>query len=252
MNRQEAEQYLYYAMNIGELLLENGAEVGRVEDTVRRICLAGGAERADVFSITSNMSASIYGKEFGSCTQTRRVVNTVNDFHKLEELNCLSRKICEDGMTFGEIEREIERIQKEQGYSFWWLVLDYALISGSFCIFFGGNAKDMVISALIGVLLKFLMTFMQKTAANHLFNALICSVAGGFLANLAVFASVADHADRISIGNIMLLIPGIAFTNSLRDMFSGDTITGLIRFMESILLAVIIAFGFNIAGFYFR
>ena len=155
-------------------------------------------------------------------------------------------------MTFGEIEREIGRIQKEQGYSFWWLVLDYALISGSFCVFFGGNARDMVISALIGVLLKFLMTFMQKTAANHLFNALICSVAGGFLANLAVFASVADHADRISIGNIMLLIPGIAFTNSLRDMFSGDTITGLIRFMESILLAVIIAFGFNIAGFYFR
>ena len=252
VNRQEAEQYLYYAMNIGELLLENGAEVGRVEDTVRRICLAGGAERADVFSITSNMSASIYGKEFGSCTQTRRVMNTVNDFHKLEELNCLSRKICEEGMTFGEIEREIERIQKEQGYSFWWLVLDYALISGSFCVFFGGNARDMVISALIGVLLKFLMTFMQKTAANHLFNALICSVAGGFLANLAVFVSVADHADRISIGNIMLLIPGIAFTNSLRDMFSGDTITGLIRFMESILLAVIIAFGFNIAGVYFR
>ena len=112
MNRQEAEQYLYYAMNIGELLLENGAEVGRVEDTVRRICLAGGAERADVFSITSSMSASIYGKEFGSCTQTRRVLNTVSDFHKLEELNCLSRKICEEGLTFGEIEREIERIQK--------------------------------------------------------------------------------------------------------------------------------------------
>ena len=251
MNRQDAEQYLYYAMDIGELLLENGAEVGRVEDTVRRICLAGGAERADVFSITSNMSASSYGKEFGSCTQTRRVLNTVNDFHKLEELNCLSRKICEEGMSFEEMETEIDRIRKESGYSFFWLVLDYALISGSFCVFFGGNMRDMVVSALIGVLLKFLMTGMKQTAANHLFNALICSAVGGFLANLAVYFSLAEHADMISIGNIMLLIPGVAFTNSLRDMFSGDTITGLIRFMESILLAVIIALGFNIPGFLF-
>ncbi len=251
MNRQDAEQYLYYAMDIGELLLENGAEVGRVEDTVRRICLAGGAERADVFSITSNMSASIYGKEFGSCTQTRRVVNTVNDFHKLEELNGLSRKICEEGISFEEMETEINRIRQESGYSSFWLVLDYALISGSFCVFFGGNMRDMLVSALIGVLLKFLMTFMKKTAANYLFNALVCSAAGGFLANLAVCFSLAEHADMISIGNIMLLIPGVAFTNSLRDMFSGDTITGLIRFMESVLLAVIIAFGFNIAGFLF-
>lgn len=77
MNRREAEEYLYCAMSIGEQLLVSGAEVGRVEDTIRRICLAYGAERADVFSITSSIVTTIYGTDFGVCTQTRRVSRMV-------------------------------------------------------------------------------------------------------------------------------------------------------------------------------
>ena len=107
----------------------------------------------------------------------------------------------------------------------------------------------MFASALIGVILKFLESIVKKSSANTLLTALICSIAGGFLAALAVKTGLGHHADMISIGNVMLLIPGIAFTNSLRDMFSGDTITGLIRFMESILLAMIIALGFALVNF---
>lgn len=251
MNREEAEQCLFCAMSIGEQLLINGAEVGRVEDTIRRICMAYGASRVDVFSITSSIVTTIYGKEFGTCTQTRRVSQMANDLHKLDELNCLSRKICDTRPAPSQIQPELEKIMNGIRYSFGVQVLVYALISGSFSVFFGGDAKDMIASALIGVMLKFLDGFMKKSAVNALLPALICSTAGGFLANLAVRIGLGTHADLISIGNIMLLIPGIAFTNSLRDMFSGDTITGLIRFMESILLAIIIALGFTFSNFLF-
>ena len=105
----------------------------------------------------------------------------------------------------------------------------------------------MIASAMIGILLKFLESFLKKGYLNKLITALICSVAGGFLANLSVMIGLGSHADFISIGNIMLLIPGVAFTNSLRDMFSGDTITGLVRFLESVLLAIIIALGFTLS-----
>ena len=96
MKRETAEQYLFYAMTIGEMLLTSGAEVGRVEDTIRRICIAYGAERVDVFSITSSIVTTMYGEDFGICTQTRRVAGMSNDLNKLDELNCLSRKICEE------------------------------------------------------------------------------------------------------------------------------------------------------------
>ena len=249
MNRREAEEYLYCAMSIGEQLLVSGAEVGRVEDTIRRICLAYGAERADVFSITSSIVTTIYGADFGVCTQTRRVSGMVNDLDRVDQLNQLSREICQEKPTHEAIKEKLTQIQNRPHYSFGMQLLIYALVSGSFSVFFGGDWKDMAASAIIGVLLKFIEAFVKKGSVNSLIIALICSTVGGFLANLAVYSGIGDHADLISIGNIMLLIPGIAFTNSLRDMFSGDTITGLIRFMESILLALVIALGFTFAGF---
>ena len=93
--------------------------------------------------------------------------------------------------------------------------------------------------------------FVKKGALNSLLTVLLCCGAGGVLSNLTVLIGLGHHADLISIGNIMLLIPGIAFTNSLRDMFSGDTITGLIRCMEALLLALVVGLGFTVANLLF-
>lgn len=54
---------------------------------------------------------------------------------------------------------------------------------------------------------------------------------------------IGNNVDKISIENILLLIPGLAFTNSLRDMFSRDTITGLVKLSESVFLDMAIATG---------
>ena len=251
MNQEDAQHYLYCAMSIGEQLLMSGAEVSRVEDTIRRICIAYGASRVDVFSITSSIVTTLYSEESGPCTQTRRIAGMAYDLNKLEQLNQLSRKICAEKPDYHRILGDLNSICCGPRYSFATQLLIYALISGSFSVFFGGDALDMAASAVIGILLKFLESFISRSALNALLSALLCSIAGGFLSSLSVLAGLGHHADLISIGNIMLLIPGIAFTNSLRDMFSGDIITGLIRFIESILLSIIIALGFSFANFLF-
>ena len=68
------------------------------------------------------------------------------------------------------------------------------------------------------------------------------------MASLAVRVGLGESVDMISIGNIMLLIPGIPLTNSLRDMFSGNTISGMMRFLEAIIMALVIAFGFALVA----
>ncbi len=249
MKREEAEQYLYCAMSIGEQLLISGAEVSRVEDTIRRICTAYGAKRVDVFSITSCIITTIYGEDFDFCTQTRRISATSHDLSKLDALNALSRRICLEKPDPALIKEKIEEIQNGPRYSFKTQLLIYALVSASFSMFFGGNARDMIASAIIGVLLKFLELFIKRGSVNNFITALICSTAGGFLSNLSVMIGLGQHADLINIGNIMLLIPGIAFTNSIRDLFSGDIISGLTRFIESITLAMVIALGFTLGNF---
>ena len=251
MNRTEAEERLYCAMTIGEELLVSGAEVNRVEDTIRRICTAYGAERVDVFTITSSIVTTIYGADFGACTQTRRVSGMAYDLNRLDALNRLSRRICSENLSPEEVRAEIKCIDAGPRYAFGMQLFIYALISGSFSIFFGGSLRDMLASALIGILLKLFESALRRKAHNALVTGLLCSSAGGLLAQLSVRLGLGVHADLIGIGNIMLLIPGIAFTNSLRDLFSGDTITGLIRFLESMLLAIVIALGFTLAGLLF-
>ena len=58
----------------------------------------------------------------------------------------------------------------------------------------------------------------------------------------AKFGLTEDYG-KIIIGNIMLLVPGVAFVNALRDMIGGDMMSGILRVCESILLAVFLAAG---------
>jgi len=251
MNRNQSNKVLHCAMSIGELLLSSGAEVGRVEDTIRRICMAYGATRVDVFSITSSIVTTMYGEGFESCTQTRRVPSMKNDFTKLDLLNQLSRRICTELPDPDTIPAEIEKIKTGTRYNFRTQLFIYALTAGAFTIFFGGNIKDMVSSVIVGIALKCFESLLRRGPANALLTSLVCSSVGGFLSHLAVSLGLGSHPDMIAIGNIMLFIPGVMFTNSLRDMFSGDTITGFIRCAESLLTAVIVALGFTVAGFLF-
>ena len=55
------------------------------------------------------------------------------------------------------------------------------------------------------------------------------------------------HLDKILIGDIMLLIPGLAMTNSIRNMLAGNTISGVVRLTESLIWAGALAGGFMIA-----
>ena len=244
----KANEYLYQVLDIGQAMLQSGGEVSRVEDSIRRLCAAFGAERADVFTITSSIVVTIYAHHFGAVTQTRRITGTQYDLHRLELLNLLCRRICAERLTLEETERALDAIRDEPQYSFPVQLLTFALISASFSLFFGGSALDAAASGVIGAVLKVMDQAIRRTEANAFLSALLCSCLGGLLAALSVRIGLGRNVDMISIGNIMLLIPGIPMTNSLRDMFSGNTISGLMRFIEAVLLALVIACGFALVA----
>lgn len=247
MEREEADKLLYYALHIGEQMLLCGAEVNRVEDSITRICKAYGIDRVDVLTITASIVVTIYGSRFGSITQTRRIQGQNTHLKKLDRLNHLSRTICEVMPDFSYIEDQLVCIHNIKNYPFWIQVAAYALISGSFSLFFGGDYRDMAVSAFIGILLKYVETLFRKLQIYNFFIVLICSAFGGLMAYISVHTGLGTHADKISIGNIMLLIPGVSLTNAIRDMFQGDTISGLLRFCEAVLIAVCVAAGFAAA-----
>ena len=251
MERAVAQKALFYAMTIGERLLISGAEVSRVEDTIRRVALAYGAERVDVFSITSSIVSTLYFNCDQCVTQTRRVSSSANDFSAIDQLNQLSRTICAARPDFEWIRAELARIDARRRYSPGALIAIYALVSAAFTVFFGGGARDMLASAAIGAALRLVEMALKPAAFNRMLAVFLCGCVGGLLANLATLLVPGCRTDLISIGNIMLFIPGFAFINSLRDLLSGDTIIGLIRFFESLLLAILLALGFALANLIF-
>ena len=248
-SKRELTQFVSGALDLGEELLISGAEVARVEDTIRRLCMAYGAESVDVFTITSSVIVTADFGERGCITQTRRISGLKFNLSAFEALNGLSRRACSERMEPAKLREELNHIGSLPKYSYGQNCGIWALIASSFSLFFGGHLFDAFLSGFIAVVLFAVQNFLGRLRVNSYFSTVLCSLVGGFLSNLAYviyLGKVEIHPSMINIGIIMLLIPGIALTNAIRDMFSGDTISGLLRFIEALVLSVAIAWGFAV------
>ena len=237
------------AMSIGEQMLISGAEVHRVEDSVRRICRARGAVRTDVFIITSSMVLTVHDAAGVAYTETRRINSSGTDYEALDKLNALSRKICSEPMTDAEIRRELDKIKNRKKYPIWMELIAYAFIGSAFTLFFGGTPIQALVALFIGAILKGVVFASEKFVQNTVFSKFISSFILVSLSFLAVRCKIVPRPDEIIIGNIMLLIPGIGFTNALRDLFMGDSIAGSLRLLEAVLSAAAIAAGYFLIVF---
>lgn len=238
------QKLLSCVMDIGEQMLICGAEVHRVEDSMERMCKAFGAKRIDVFSITSSMVVTISMEDGEQLTQTRRINGSGTDMERLHRLNALSRKICEKPMTAEEIQKEYCKCMESKVYPTWVICLSYALIAGAFTAFFGGTLRDILLSPVIGLLISVVTYFADRLEMNRVFVKFGCSFLVTAFAFLFLKIGWIANVDMVIIGNIMVLIPGIGFTNALRDLFVGDSIAGLLRTVEAILLALAIGAGY--------
>ena len=114
MERSTSSEILHQILNMGEMLLNAGAEIKRVEQTINRLGKAYGAARMDVFAITSSIVVTMSFPDGTEITQTRRIEQPAGtDLSRLERLNALSRRCCENGMSIQELAEEMDRIRKE-------------------------------------------------------------------------------------------------------------------------------------------
>lgn len=247
----DSEMLLTCALDIGEQMLISGAEIGRVEDSVKRICEAYQMKRVDVFTITSSIVATLENSDGKAITQTRRITDYRTNLTKLHKLNDLSRKICKDKPALQYISNELEAIKRQKAYPFAVQCLACALIAGAFTVFFGGTWFDAIPSAIIGAVLKIIIFATERSKVNMIFANVVCSFAACILAFSFTSVGFGISPDKIIIGNIMLLIPGIALTNSIRDMISGDIMAGMLKFLEACLIALAIASGYVLTALMF-
>ncbi len=245
---EDPAQVMECALDMGETMLRCGAEILRVEETITRICTTYGGGIVDVFTILSLIILSWKTDAGENHTLTRRINPHSTNLNKLEDLNALSRYICEKRPPCSEITQRIREIMApEERRIYKSKIAGYVLLASAFAIFFGGNLRDGLAAGIVAVLMYFWDYFFSSHNRNRVVYSLIMSIVAGVLCRLAVAAGIGQNLDKVMIGSIMLSIPGINLMNSLRDMMCGDIITGILRLAEALMVSVAIAAGFGIA-----
>lgn len=240
---ENSKQILATILDAGEIMLCSGAEVSRVENTIWHMAKAYGFTRVDVYTIIFSIVVTVHDADGNIETQTRRISERDTNMRRVERVNALSRQVCERQLPLEELKREIENIRSEKGYPGWLIFLIYGVSSAAFTVFFGGSARDAAVSFAGGLLVRTVMIAGLRLKIQNVVLNMLCAAVAGLFAIPMVRLGVGQSLDMILIGNIMLLIPGLAFTISLRDMIRGDLISGLLGLCEAVIKALAIAIG---------
>ena len=289
---EEHEQALQLATEAGHILLENGAEISRVEETMTRIASAYGIEDESFFVLSNGIIAT--GQHYARAefipikgTQLAKVVEVnqlsrdvtagergnelslsvdkmkslygshhinISTYQRINDSNefTSSRNNTFKPMPVETLRQRIQAIRTMPGKVWWEMVLGIALGVSSFSILFGGSLVDAMATLVSGVLLGLFMTFVSP----HL-SRLMGNVAGGLvggllcilLYRLAIHLSGLPqlHLANMIIGTIIALVPGVPFTNGMRDLANEDYIAGTTRLTDAFLAFLCIALGVALA-----
>ena len=240
------EYLLCLALDVGEGMLKNGAEVSRVEDTIERICHAYGAVHVEVFTIISMINAAIRMPDGSYSSQLRRVKQTSTNLYTLEGLNNLSRKICSEKPSLDEFDEMLHELKNKRAYPSWVHLLSSAVTTAAFCLFFGGKLLDSLITLVIGVAIHLINNY-PSVRLNSMAKTVISSFLAATVAGIMYILIPTLNVDAIIIGAIMLLVPGMMFGTAMRDLLCGDLIAGTLKILQALIQTLMIGFGYMLS-----
>lgn len=238
------DELLNLGTELGYELIVSGAEVYRAEDSVGRLLRSYGSDSGEVFVIPSCIIVSLLGDGGQPVTRIRRIPPHGTDIDQLERCNDLSRRLCRETPDYPTACSLLENIRRERRHPIPLMVLiGYFLGAFSFCLFFSGAFLEAILSGLCGVAICLSQRCMDRMGSNSFFKTIAASAISTFLA--AAFARIWPQLnfDHITIGALMILVPGVCFTSALRDIMAGDMITGLSKAAEGILIGIAIVIG---------
>lgn len=227
----------------GKLLIESGAEIYRVEETMLHLARSfEGVEEAQSYVSATGLMLSIK-IDNKNATKIFRVSGSKVNLDRIAAINALSREASVNHYSVDEVEHRLNEIENMKEYPWWVLIIASGFGAAGFAGFFRGNTSEILITFIIGIIVASIVQILKKLELNSFF---VNAISAGILTILSQFASnmiAYTSKDILIISSIMLLVPGLAITNAIRDMFHGDFVSGTARMMEAFLCAIGIACG---------
>lgn len=246
MEQVNQKKLLVMSVYAGEIMLKNGAETYRVEDTIVHICKSRNYHYVDAFVTPTGIFVSVDNKGLDQnemLSSVKRIKSRNINLDKVARVNDFSRKFVEADITVEEGMEQLREIDELISYPLYLQAFMGGIASAFVALLFGANQFEFI-SALIT---SILVTFTTRKLGEMGFTLFLNNILGGSIAALfAILFSYIHpsiHVDRVIIGAIMVMVPGVAMTNAVRDSIMGDLVSGLARGAEALLIAISIAFG---------
>ena len=229
---------------IGRLMLENGAETYRVEDTVYRVAVNYGMQSVNVFSVPAALIITVQDQTGREYTRLHRVTELKSNLGIVSEANTLSRRIAAQELSPHQAMIEIDKLErKEPAYTPFQEILVAGLICAFFTIIFLGNFQDFIAAGILGAVGYAIYLFSLKVINIRFFSELVASFSIAWLAILLRFFGIGDDINIVILSSVMMLVPGKAITNGIRDLMASHFISGVSVLADALLTAGAIGLG---------
>ena len=240
---EEEREVMEVAMEAGHILLENGAEIFRVEETINRICRHYGITSSNAFVLSNGIFVTSGSRVEEYFAKVQHIPVSGSHLNRVAAVNQLSREIEEGRYTVEEVRQHLEQIRNMPGKSRHMQVFASGAGSGAFCLLYGGSLIDCAGAFVAGLVVYLFVLFVSTPYMTKM----VSGIAGGAVATLTCLIlyllGVGEHLNQMIIGSIIPLVPGIAFTNAIRDVADENYIAGSVRMLDALLVFFGIAMG---------
>ncbi len=239
---------LNLAVYAGEIMLKNGAETYRVEDTIVRICKAYHIPNVESFVTPTGIFVTVDSENDlrEPITFIKRIKTRTIDLSKVSKVNTFSRSLMESEKSIENGMNILKDIECYPTYPKYIRVFSAGLASAFFGVLLGAGILDFFSSFTISMIVFLAVNYFDHHQANFFIQNALGSALASALALLFVYLGFGINLDKIIISSIMILLPGVAITNAVRDSISGDLISGTARGVEALITAISIASGVGI------
>lgn len=243
------------AMLAGEIMAQSGAETFRVEDTMNRILSTSQLQSVEVYATTTGIVATLSDPSIEPISGVMRISNRTNNLSRINDVNQISRNICDGKMTIEEAIEKLENIRNSKPYSKLTIALATVISTTGFAGLFGGSIEDCLIAAVNGIFIVLISRLLEKLVGSAFMVDAAKSFTLAFITMLCTILIPSIDKEIVIIGSIMPLVPGIPITNAIRDTLQGDYMSGTARAVEAFVISLGITMGvgagmglFNLLG----
>lgn len=227
----------------GKIMLQSGAETYRVEDTMTRMAAAFGIRETHSYVTPTGIIFSAEGVE-PTKTKLIRILERSTDLKKVALVNGISRQISSGTLCLEEAICRLKEIEKQNlTFPMWLQVAAASIASGCFLIMFNGNWNDFIYAMFAGGIGYLSFISFHRFVPIKFFSEFLASLIIGLLSLFFIKMGTGHQLDKIVIGSVMPLVPGLLITNAVRDLMAGHLVSGLSKGAEAFLTAFAIGSG---------